>query len=61
MISVDENLCVGCAMCVPYCPEDAISCYGLAEVNEDCIDCLTCLEYCPVDALKEAVLENGDQ
>ena len=55
MISLDENLCVGCSLCVPYCPEDAISCYGMAEVNENCIDCLVCLEYCPVGALKENV------
>ena len=60
MISVDENLCVGCALCVPYSSEDAISCYGQAQVNDNCIDCLACLEYCPVEALNEAVLENGD-
>jgi NAD-dependent dihydropyrimidine dehydrogenase PreA subunit len=59
MISVDDNLCVGCALCVPFCPEDAISSYGLAQVSEDCTECLTCLEYCPVGALKETVLENG--
>lgn len=60
MISVDQNLCVGCALCVPYCPEDAISCYGQARINDNCIDCLACLEYCPVEALKETVPgENG--
>ncbi len=53
MIMVDEELCVGCAMCVPICPEEALSCFGPARVNECCTVCLACLEFCPVGALKE--------
>ncbi|MFH1350601.1 MAG: 4Fe-4S binding protein [Pseudomonadota bacterium] len=53
MITVDETLCVGCAMCVPFCPEEALSCLGLAHVDEGCTECLTCLDFCPVGALKE--------
>ncbi len=53
MIIVEEDTCVGCSLCIPVCPEEALSCYGLAEVNENCTDCLTCLEFCPVGALQE--------
>jgi ferredoxin len=57
MITVDEDLCVGCAMCVPACPEDAISCFGAAEINEQCTECLMCLASCPVLALRKPVKE----
>jgi NAD-dependent dihydropyrimidine dehydrogenase PreA subunit len=53
MITIDDDQCVGCSLCVPYCPEVALTCYGRVEVNEDCTDCLTCIDYCPVDALKD--------
>jgi len=39
-------------MCVPFCPEEALSCCGKAGVSEACTECLTCLEYCPVGALE---------
>jgi len=52
MIRVIEDLCVGCSMCVPFCPEEALSCCGKAGVSEACTECLTCLEYCPVGALE---------
>ena len=53
MITVIENRCVGCSLCVPVCPEEAISCFGKAEVIDNCTECLLCLEYCPVGALEE--------
>jgi NAD-dependent dihydropyrimidine dehydrogenase PreA subunit len=53
MISILEECCVGCSLCVPFCPEEAISCYGRVDVSESCTECLTCLEFCPVGALKE--------
>ena len=53
MISILEECCVGCALCVPFCPEEAISCYGRVDVSDSCTECLTCLEFCPVGALKE--------
>jgi Fe-S-cluster-containing hydrogenase component 2 len=35
MIIVIENRCVGCSLCVPVCPEEAISCFGKAEVIDN--------------------------
>jgi ferredoxin len=52
MIAVIEERCVGCSLCVPVCPVEAISCYGRAVVNEACTECLACIEYCPVGALE---------
>ncbi|MBT3260194.1 MAG: 4Fe-4S binding protein [Deltaproteobacteria bacterium] len=48
-----EDRCVGCSLCVPICPEEALSCYGLVIVNEYCTDCLECIEFCPVGAFQE--------
>ena len=53
MIIIDEEKCVGCSLCLPFCPEEALSCYGRSKVNDACTECLICLEYCPVGALKE--------
>ncbi len=57
MISIDNDRCVGCSLCVPICPEEALTCYGIVIVDEYCNDCLICIEYCPVGAL----LEPGDE
>ncbi|MBI5251655.1 MAG: 4Fe-4S binding protein [Desulfomonile tiedjei] len=53
MIWVNPQLCTGCSMCVPACPEEAIACFGLAEIKDNCTDCLTCLDFCPLGALME--------
>lgn len=53
MLIVDQEKCVGCGQCVPFCPRDALCVWGIAELNqEDCDECLVCLGYCPVDALE---------
>ena len=59
MITVEEDLCVGCAMCVPACPEEAISCFGLARVDERCTECLMCIPSCPVLALGKPTQEEA--
>lgn len=64
MITVDLLYCVGCAMCVAGCDEEAIQCYGLAVIDHDCCTaCRECLEYCPTNALsyREPIKENHAQ
>jgi NAD-dependent dihydropyrimidine dehydrogenase PreA subunit len=53
MVIVDEKKCVGCGICVFFCPVDAFEGWGTIEINrEKCLDCLDCVEACPVDALE---------
>ena len=53
MLVVNENKCVGCGQCVPFCPTEALKVWGIAEViPENCTECLECIDYCPVDALE---------
>ncbi len=51
---IDENICIGCVMCIKACPTDAI--IGAAKVmhtviERDCTGCELCLEPCPVDCI----------
>jgi heterodisulfide reductase subunit A len=51
---VDENLCIGCGLCISICPYRAISKNeeGTAEVNEVlCKGCGTCAASCPERAI----------
>lgn len=54
MVIVCEKKCIGCGICVCFCPMDALEGLGIIKVNrERCIDCLECIKACPVDALEE--------
>lgn len=48
---IDKGLCIGCRMCVPYCPVDAISVVDKKATidREACVECGTCfrVEVCP--------------
>ena len=53
MVIWNEEKCVGCGICVHFCPVDALESWGVIEVNPDkCTDCLECIGACPVDALE---------
>lgn len=55
MIEIDEDLCDGCAQCIPNCPEGALQIIeGKARlVSETSCDGLgACLGHCPTGALK---------
>ena len=53
MFVVNEDKCVGCGLCVAFCPSEALEAWGVAKLNrDDCTECLICVDYCPVDALE---------
>ena len=51
---VDNDACVGCAVCVDVCAPEAISMADdKAVIDADgCIDCGACEPECPYDAIK---------
>ena len=52
---VNEDLCVGCGICVDDCPVDAITLKDgqKAVINEDeCIRCGQCHDICPQEAVR---------
>jgi len=56
---IDENWCIGCTLCIPACPTDAIigTNKAMHTVQEAyCTGCALCLAVCPVDCI---VLENA--
>lgn len=55
MITIDEDKCNGCGVCVPGCPEGALQVIdGKARLVSDllCDGLGACIKECPVDALK---------
>jgi electron transport complex protein RnfB len=52
---IDESWCIGCTLCLPVCPTDAIfgSNKHMHSVIEDhCTGCGLCLPVCPVDCIE---------
>lgn len=52
---IDERNCIGCALCLPACPTDAIvGAHRLMHtvVAADCTGCELCLPPCPVDCIE---------
>jgi len=50
---IDEDICIACELCIPYCPMGAIGMDDVAAIDEDeCVDCGVCIRsgVCTVDA-----------
>ena len=52
---IDESWCIGCTLCMPVCPTDAI--FGSNKhmhsvIEEHCTGCGLCLPVCPVDCIE---------
>jgi electron transport complex protein RnfB len=52
--AIDEQICIGCTLCIQACPVDAI--LGAAKqmhtvIDEECTGCELCVAPCPVDCI----------
>lgn len=61
---IHEELCIGCARCLPPCPVDAI--VGAARfthtvIAEDCTGCRLCIAPCPVDCIEMRAVDPPQQ
>ncbi len=57
---INEELCIGCGSCVPYCPMGCISLDDKARIDlDECVECGVCFrsKVCPVDAIYEGELD----
>ncbi len=61
---ITEDICIGCTLCIPPCPLDAI--IGTAKhmhtvIEQNCSGCGLCLDHCPVDCIRmvDCEVESG--
>ena len=55
VVLIDEEICIGCTLCIQACPVDAI--LGAAKqmhtiIVEECTGCDLCIPPCPVDCIE---------
>ena len=59
---IDENICIGCTLCIQACPVDAI--LGAAKhmhtiIAAECTGCELCIPPCPVDCISMAPIQEA--
>ena len=59
---IDESWCIGCTLCLPACPTDAI--FGSHKhmhsvIEPHCTGCGLCLPVCPVDCIEMETISGG--
>lgn len=59
---IDESRCIGCALCIPPCPVDAIigtNKYMHTVLADHCTGCELCVAPCPVDCIDMVAAGSG--
>lgn len=59
---IDESRCIGCALCIPPCPVDAIlgtNKYMHTVLAQHCTGCELCVAPCPVDCIDMLEVATG--
>ncbi len=61
LVQIDQDKCISCQLCIPYCPMEAINVEETSGVTIDlyeCVECSICRHagVCPTDALQQQEL-----
>ncbi len=56
-LHINEDLCLGCSLCLIACSDEAVEVNGIAVIDDEkCQECFDCMENCPAEAVKEVAI-----